>query len=318
MKTVKKIFFLFLRISVSVALLIFLFRMVDVKKLLEAIKHANTFFLISALLIFFWNYILAFLRWNILLEAYQIHIPFRRLLVSFSGGIVFNLILPSTVGGDFVRSIDLAGFSQKPRQVVASVLLDRLSGYAGVVCVAILAMLPGYKLIHTSSVLWGVGTITMLLILISLVLFNGFVFSKTNRLLDYFGANKISQAIKNLHQEVHIFRHQKKVLLKVFIVSILIQSIGPLSFYLVASSLGVHINILYFFIFLPIIGAITLLPISIGGLGLKEAAVIFFFAQAGVSKDLSFASSLLTFSFTLFYCGIGGLIYVFGVRGRRL
>jgi hypothetical protein len=50
---------------------------------------------------------------------------------------------------------------------------------------------------------------------------------------------------------------------------------------------------------------------------LRDAAVIFFFAQAGVSRDLSFAMSLLGFFFTLAYSAIGGLIYIFGARQRQ-
>jgi uncharacterized membrane protein YbhN (UPF0104 family) len=221
------------------------------------------------------------------------------------------------VGGDFVRSIDLAAFAQKPRQVVATVFLDRLSGYSAVVCVALLALAVGYKTIHTPSVILGISAITLLLAVILLMLFNRFVFAKTNSLLDYFGGGRIAVAVKNLHREIHVFRHQKAVILKVSVLSLFIQVIGPLVGYIISLGLGIHINIIYFFIFLPVVGAITLLPISIGGLGLRDAAVIFFFAQAGVSRDLSFAMSLLGFFFTLAYSAIGGLIYIFGARQRQ-
>ncbi len=82
--------------------------------------------------------------------------------------------------------------------------------------------------------------------------------------------------------------------------------------------MGIKINMAYFFVYLPIIGAITLLPISIGGLGLRDATTVFFFAQAGVSKDMAFAMSLINFSFIVFYASIGGLIYVFTVHHRRI
>jgi len=75
---------------------------------------------------------------------------------------------------------------------------------------------------------------------------------------------------------------------------------------------------IYFFIFLPVIGAITLLPISLGGLGLRDATTIFFFAKIGVGKDLAFAMSLLSFSFLLFYGSIAGLIYFITVNHRKL
>jgi hypothetical protein len=100
--------------------------------------------------------------------------------------------------------------------------------------------------------------------------------------------------------------------------SLLVQIVSPLISFVIALSLGIKINIIYFFIFLPIIGAITLLPISIGGLGLRDATTIFFFAKAGVSKDLAFAMSLISFFFLLVYGAIGGLIYVLTVHHRRI
>jgi hypothetical protein len=90
------------------------------------------------------------------------------------------------------------------------------------------------------------------------------------------------------------------------------------SIYFIGLSLGVKIDFVYFLIFLPIIGAITLLPIAMGGLGLREGLFVVYFAKAGVIKQLALAMSLLSFSFIIFYGAIGGLIYVLTVYRRRL
>jgi len=233
-------------------------------------------------------------------------------------GIFFNSFLPSTIGGDFVRTIDLASFSKKPREVAATVLLDRLSGYIAVVLVASLAILFGWKIIHTRSVLLSMAVITAILIFILLALFNQFAYSKINRLLGSLSLGRVSRGLKNLHQEIHVFKREKNTILGNLSLSLLIQAVNPIVFYILSLALGIKINILYFFIFLPIIGAVTLLPVSIGGLGLREATVIFFFAQAGVSKDISLAAALLSSFFLFIYAGLGGLIYVFTLRYRRV
>ena len=217
-----------------------------------------------------------------------------------------------------MRSLDLSAHTKRPREVVATVLLDRLSGYAGLVILALLSLLFGWQLIQDKSVLFSVLIITAILIAILLVLFNSFLYAKINQLLHSPDAGKIRDMIKNLHQELHYFRHRKGVIVNNLILSFFIQVIAPLTFYIIALSLGIKVNIIYFFIFLPIIGAITLLPISIAGLGLRDAATIFFFAKAGVSKDLAFAMSLINFSFILICGALGGLIYVLTVRHRRI
>ena len=318
MQIFKKILSIILRVSISIILLIFLFKQVDKKSLLEIIKNANKGFLLLAFFAFSLPYLLCILRWEMLLKAIKIHLSLKRVIISSAGGFFFSLFLPSTIGGDVVRSIDLATHTKRPREVVATVLLDRLSGYVGLVILALLALFLGWSFVQDRSVLLSVGIITAVLICVLLVLFNRFIYAKINSLLHSPSAGKIREAIKDLHQELYFFRHHKRVLFNNVIFSLIIQTIAPISFYIIALAIGIKINILYFFVYLPIIGAITMLPISIGGLGLRDATIIFFFTKAGLSKDLSFAMSLVGFLFILIYSGIGGLIYVLTIHHRRI
>ncbi len=321
MLVVKRLVSLLLRLGISVLLLILLFKFnpIDKKALLDNIRNADKVILILALLFFSLIYILCFYRWKMLLEVANINLPLPRLIISFCGGIFFNLFLPSTIGGDLARSIDLAAQTKKPREVIATVFLDRLSGYVGLVIVVLFSLIFGWRLIQgNQAVLFSVAIITAILIAILLGLFNSFLYSRLNRLLTSSTAGKIREALKNLHQEIHFFKNYKKILLNNLILSVLIQTISPLISYLIALSLGIKINLIYFFIFLPIIGAVTLLPISIGGLGLRENTTVLFFAKAGVNHNLSLAMSLLSFFFILVYGAIGGLIYVLRVYHRRV
>jgi len=315
---IKKTFSVLLRISISIILLVFLFSQVDKKVLFEVIRGANKPLLSIGLLIFFFNYLFCLIRWIILLKAADIHLPLKRIVISFSGGVFFNLILPSTIGGDLMRSLDLAAHTKKPKEIVATVLLDRLSGYIGLVLMAVAALVVGWKMVRDNSIILSIGIISLLLVAILLVLFNNTIYSRINRFLGASGAGRIKEMIRSLHQEIHIFRSHRKMILKNIGLSLLVQLTSPLSFYFIALALNIKIGLIYFFVYLPIIGAITLLPISIGGLGLRDASTIFFFAKAGVTKDLAFAMSLISFVFVIFYGAIGGLIYVLTIHHRRL
>ncbi|MFH0856172.1 MAG: lysylphosphatidylglycerol synthase transmembrane domain-containing protein [Candidatus Omnitrophota bacterium] len=318
MAVIKKIFSILLRVAISVILLVFLFRQVDGRSILEVIKGINKPLLLLAFLFFFLTYILGLCRWVMLLKAVKINIPLKRVVTSFSGGVFFSLFLPSTIGGDFLRSVDLAVYTKKPKEVIATIFLDRLSGYIGLVILALIAMFLGWKILEDRSVVIALGIIIGMLAVVLLLLFNSFLYSKISRLLKSPNAGKIRDLITDLHEEIYLFRDKPKVVVKNILISIAVQAVPSFTFYIVALSLGLKISLAYFFIFLPIIGAITLLPISIGGLGLRDASTIFFFAKAGVEKNLAFAMSLLSFSFILFYGAIGGLIYVLTVHNRRL
>lgn len=318
MTAFKKLLSLFLRIGISVIVLVLLLRQVDKRSLWDIVQHADKCILGLAFSGFFFGYLLALYRWEMLLKTVGIRLPFKRVAVSFCGGVFFNVFLPSTIGGDLVRSIDLSAYTKRPKEVVATVILDRLSGYVGLVFIALIALLFAGKLVLDKVVLLSVAIITGLLIIMLLVLFNNFIFLKVNRFLQASKAGGIREMLSNLHQEIYIFRQHRSAILVNLLLSVLIQVITPLSFYITALSFGLKVNMLYFFIFLPIISAITLLPISIGGLGIREYSTKLFFAKVGVSAHSAFAIALLNSIFILIYAAIGGVIYVIAVKHKHM
>ncbi len=313
----KKILSIILRISVSIALLAFLFRRVDKEAFLEIIKLANPLFLLLAFLLFLVSYVFGLYRWEMLLKGAKVHLSIKKILIGYCGGVFFNLFLPSTIGGDLVRSFDLASHTRKPKEVVASVLLDRLSGYVALVTIAIVALSFGFGVIRDTTVIIIILIVTAILAAILLMLFNNYLFSKVNKLLHSPAGNKLRLALKDLHQEIYYFRHRKKIILNNLIFSFLIQLCLPFSFYFIAQALGVNIRPIYFFIFVPLISAITFLPISIGGLGLRDATTVFFFAKAGLSHDVGLAISLTVFAFVIVIGCIGGIIYFLTLHTLR-
>ncbi len=320
MSKFKNIVSLLLRISVSILLLVLLFKFnkIDIRVLINDIKGADKLFLAAGFTALSAGYFLGFLRWRMLVNAAGINIPLKKLISSFSGGVFFNIFLPSTIGGDLVRAVDLAEHTKKAKEVIATVFLDRLSGYIGLVFVILPSLFFGRNLVLDKVVFSSVSVIIILLILILLALFNNAIYSKITQFLTTPGAGKIKEMIKNMHQEIHVFRHRKKTVAGNLVLSFFIQLICPISVYFIGLSLGVKISFIYFLIFLPIIGAITLLPVAIGGLGLREGLFVLYFAKVGVVKQLALAMSLLSFSFVVFYGAIGGLIYVLTVHHRRI
>ena len=321
MKNLKKILSFILRVCISVVLLVvlFCFKKINLHDLIYDIKSTDKLLLLLAFAIFFIPYFLGLIRWHMLLKASKVNIPFNRIATSYAGGVFFSLFLPSSIGGDVARSIDLAKYSQKPKEIVATVLLDRLSGYVGLVIVVLLTLLAGWQEISKDlTVLITIGVIVWILAVVLLVLFNKFLYQGINKILHLLKSDKIRETLKSLFYEIHYFRKNKKILFYNIMVSFVIQLAGPVVFYVTALSLGVTgISIIYFFIFIPIIGAITLLPISLGGFGVRENTAVILFAKAGLAGSSAVAIAFLNSIFILVYGIIGGLIYVLTVRHRR-
>lgn len=321
MKLFKKTVSLVLRISISISLLVFLFKInnIEIADLVSALKGADKYLFFTAFLVSLFVYIFCFYRWQMLLTTAKINIPLKRTVMSYAGGVCFSLVLPTSVGGDLVRSIDLSRHTNRPKEVVATVLLDRLSGYVGLVIMMLLAIFFGWGFVKDIKiVMFSALIITGVLISILFVLFNRFIYSKVNGLLRSPDSGKIRDLITGMHQEMHRFRHHRIVLANNVLFSLMVQLVSCLSSYIVALSLGIKISIIYFFIFMPVIGAVTLLPISIGGAGIREWMTVLLFKNVGVDIHLAAGLSLINFSFILAYGAIGGLIYVLTLRHRRL
>jgi len=305
-----------IRISISTVILFFLFKLVDLNKIVLIVSQANKVILISVFLLTLLCYIIGFLRWRMLLIGFGLNLTPSLIFKSFCIGVFSNLFFPSTVGGDLLRGIDLGLRTHQPRRVVASVILDRLSGYSALVVVALLALSFGHRIINDIAVFIALGVILVLLVGMLTILFNNFIFSKVTRLLHFLG--KIGQALSNLHYEIYNFRNQRKIIIKNFFYSLMVQLAMPLSFYLISLSLGTRINPIYFFILVPIISAISALPISVAGLGLREASSMYFFTNVGMSGEVALTVALLAF-FMFFLIGLaGGIIYVLTFSQHRI
>ena len=309
---------LLLRVSISILLLIFLFRMVDGRALWQLIKASHKGDLLFAFGIVLIMDVLCFIRWDMLLKAAEVSVPFKTLLKSFSGGLFFNAFLPTSIGGDVVKTVDLAGHTQKGKEVASTVFLDRLSGYVALVIVVVLACVFGWRYVQDQTVLLSVAFLAGVLICVLLVMFNRRVYSFVNNRLYSSKAGRIRSMITQVHEEIHHLGKKKKALLLNLCLSLVIQLMSPASTYLICRALGFDISFIYFLVFLPIIGAVTLLPVSIGGLGLRDAMTVYFFAKAGLGRDAAFAMSLTGFFITVIFAAAGGLYYVLTLRHRRV
>lgn len=309
-------------VSFGILLVVFLYSGLDLAKISAVLKSVNVPFLLLAAFFVLFTHVLCILRWNMLLQGAGVYLPFRRIIISFAGGTFFNLFFPSTIGGDILRSLDLANYARRPKEIAATVFLDRLSGCIGLAAVAFFASLIGSRFLLDASIISSLTIIFLALATAIVLLFNEKIFTKINGMLNFYQDKKMfakfASTLKNLHHEIFIFKRKRKLIYYNLLFSLLIQLQGPLTYYFIGTSLGIQLHPLAYFVFLPIISAISLLPISIGGLGLRDVSVVFFFSKVGVPKELSLSMSLLAFFLLVLFASLGGIIYVASLYYRRI
>jgi len=303
------------RIIFSAFLLIYLFNKIDLTKTKEVILSSDLIYVLYAGILFLIINGLLLLRWFIFIKAMDLEVSVLSVVRYFFIGLFGNLFLPSSMGGDLMRILGLCRGSQQKTRVVASVLLDRLSGFVSIVLVAIGALIIGYKHMDEQFLIAPIIIITVVFTFVIAILFNERAFLIGCRLFNRIP--KIKKNLMEMHYDIALLKSRKKEALQGLLLSSVSQIIFACSFYLVARGLHQETPLIYFLIFVPFICIAASLP-SIGGLGVREAGTAYLFSRVGMDAGIAVSISLINFLFMVIIGLIGGLVYVVTFSSGRI
>jgi len=305
--TLKNIFDNFLRFGLSGALLCWLYTKIDVPKTVAAIRSADLNYIFLAFFVFFIINFILILRWAVFLNALDIKVPLKTIFRYYLVGLFGNLFLPSAIGGDVIKILGLCRTSTQKSKVVASVVLDRLSGFAGIVIVAIGSLSLGYRSIPDNSILIAITVMTCFSLGLGTVLFNETAYSFCCQI---FGKlPKIKDMIMRMHYDIVLIKDHPGAIFQAVALSVFSQLILAVAFFLTAKALHQEVVLFYFVIFIPLVCVISSLP-SIGGLGVRETGLKVLFGKVGVTDGISVSIGLINFLFMVLVGLLGGLYYL--------
>jgi glycosyltransferase 2 family protein len=304
-----------LRLIFSFGLLWLIFTRIDTKQVWEVTRTADISYLLIAFMIFFVIHIVLLSRWIIFLRALALRVRLWDAARFFLMGLFGNLFLPSAIGGDIIKIVGLCRSSSEKPKVIASVLLDRLSGFAAIVLVAAVAFVVGFQQIQDLSLLISIGSLATGSLLVALVLFYEPVYRRVCAIFVFWP--KFRSRLMQMHYDIALMRGKKFHGIGAIAVSCCSQLLLAISFFLIAKALGQNIGVFYFVIFVPLMCVASAVP-SIGGLGPREAGAAFLFAKVGVDPGIAVSLSLLNFFFMVIMGLIGGLWSVLTLPSRRV
>jgi len=262
------------------------------------------------------GFLLSAYRWQLLLEAQNARVSIGFLIKSYLVGIFFNNFLPSTVGGDVIRAYDTAKFTSSGTQALTVVMVERLTGMFALGLFALIALLFGF--LHLGAEIPMVW-LALGALLIMFVGFIGALHPGTPRALDLFLENKklsrhplLNRGVDKLHKlfgTLSVYQQNKRVLGVAFLLALLLQINVIFHFYCLALALALPVPILYFFLIIPVVTVILLLPVFINGIGAREAVYTFFLGQFQVTPPEAIAFTWISFGMVLIQGVIGGIIY---------
>jgi len=310
-----------LKVFVSLGILVYLFtKVVHIRDLWENLREAKVSYFLAAVAVYFVVQTLSAYRWYLLLGPLNIKTGFLRILGLFYLGMYFNFFLPSSIGGDFFKIYYLNKETGRLSASTASVFVDRDIGMGGLVLIALVAAAWGGTRVPPGDGLLLAPVFALILaafVAANLALFYRPTYNLLHRVLKVFRMKKADEKVENLFESVNSYRGKWGLAAIAFLISLGVQVGCALVNMLAAAAIGLHTQNgwLDYLVFIPAIGLMGMIPLSVNGAGWREASYILLFQSVGAEAHQAATLSLLWLGVMVVTSLPGGLIYI--AEGRR-
>lgn len=299
-----------LKFGVSFSLIAFLLYRIGFGEIRASLVNTNGVWILAAIVLFTVSYLLGSLQWWRLLRAENVNIPYRQTLGFYFVGLFFNNFLVSQLGGDVFRMLDIRKTTENSAAAVSTVFLDRVFGLLIMSGMALVAAPFFLSRQHVDSryslFLLILGACWILLLFL---LFSKRVARPLAWLFEKTVPDRICNRCREIYDNIYRFGRNRRVLLQIVLISIFVQSTRILTHYLLCRSLGVNLSPVYFFLFIPVVAILASLPVSIGGLGIREQSAVVLFGSVGMAAQDATVMEFLAYLIAIVTSIPGGLLF---------
>lgn len=304
------------RVLVSVALLVFVFHKTSWSDITSMVSQTNPWFLILSILVGLFISLLSSWKWGLLLRPFGVEVPVPRLFFLYLVGGFFSNILPTNVGGDLVRVAAVARATPKRAAAVTSVFMERFTGVTILIVLSLISLVANPDL-RDIRVVGATGIVTAAYVVaLVLMLTPRYLFWIERRRLPNI-ARKALGKVHGFQAAIHQYRHHPWVLIETLAISVLWYIGATLNVYTSALAFGQSVSFSLLIISVPLILTITMLPISLGGIGLGEWAYSFVFTQIGAGAPIGLLVALLLRAKSIGVGAVGAGLYGLGFGDLR-
>lgn len=287
-----------LRIGLSFGLLGFLLAQVDLGQALEAVAEARLDLLLAACAILLGSRLIAAVRWYLLLCGRHVAVTlpavFRLMFVSNFVG----YFMPGSIGVEVVRIYGLAKATADPALSATSVLVERLVALLALVLLVLAGAAsrpPGLPADIDRFAWISLGLVLLGSLALMAPPTRGLAFA----MLPGGRLARIRRAMQRVFAALDIYRSQPWLIVVSFAIALIFQLMRCASVAVAATAFGHPLPFAFILVVVPIVLLISLLPISIAGLGVREAGFVYFLGLGGMPAAVALPLSLVQRLFTI-------------------
>ncbi len=272
---------------------------------------------LTGLALIFGSLLCSALRWQLLLQRIGLRLRVRRALGIYLIGHFFNAFLLGTTGGDLVKAV-WATREMPDRKVEAagSVILERLVGLAVLLVLAVVGMLVRWPVFVASMGVWGRTVLAGSLLALmggggAMLVLAGRTFLGRRYLAASAGWRRRFPRLERLRVAASACLQFSPAVAAAWGYSLLSHGCSILSWYAFGRALGLAVSFWDCLLLVPAILLVQSLPLTPGGVGLREWATVALFGVRGVAPAAALALALISFAGALCWSLVGGGVFAF-------
>ncbi len=283
-----------IKAGVSMAILVYLFRKIEFFEVWQLFKKVHIEYLAAGLVLYLIGQVSCAYRWKLVASLMGFHNRFAEFFTYYFIGMFFNLFLPTAIGGDIGKCYYLARGNKKVLRAVVSVLVDRGAGLIVLVMIAGISLTIVDSISLPSSLPAGIliGNAAVVIGLVTPVFAGKYLTrmgEKVSLLLTYW--------------------KQPLPLIKAVVISFIFHALIIIIHILIGLSLEMTIPWKFYLFVVPLVVTVSMLPVSLSGIGLREGAYVFFLAFVNVPKTEALTFAFGWFTIFLMSSLSGGIVF---------
>jgi uncharacterized membrane protein YbhN (UPF0104 family) len=287
-----------LRAAATVVMLALLVPRIHLSSILPEWSGATAGWLGSALAVTAVAVAIAAMRWDAVLTGLGQRVPFRRVLHHYVAGLFVGNFLPSTIGGDVLRVRRLAADIGDTPTSFASVVLERVTGMLVLPAISLTALASnaGFREMGGASILAFAVDIA------ALVLFAAGLYAVSHPNIGgrVVGESRVRRVAGAVHLGADRFRRHPRAAAAAIVTALAYQLTLVFAALLAARAINIHqVGLTAALAFVPAVAIAQTLPISLGGLGVREGAFVVFLHPLHVPTGNAVALGLLVYGLNL-------------------
>lgn len=301
----------FLRIGVSVAILLFIFSFAPISELLARMKLVSPLLWLGVFGGFLVGHAMSAAKWRWMIGG---AVSYPRALKAHFAGLAANLAMPGVAGGDIVRAGLVMKGSQKKTALAIGSFADRLIDTASLIIIAAIGAFwlgaragvnpAGLALVAAATIGAGIAGVVLLKPIARLMRKSA-------------PAGKFGVIVNDVADAAEEMSTRRGALIGCAAISIIVQFGFSIMNALIAQNIGAGTSIAAWVFAWPLAKLVATLPISFGGLGVREASIAGLMSPLGYQTTGVVAASLVWQTIQFATGGLGALAHLISPAHKR-